>query len=66
MTKPMENKSDAIKALLEEVFPGTAKAIDEKQCPICKAPITGFKNSLSEKEYLISGMCQKCQDSIWP
>jgi uncharacterized protein with PIN domain len=66
MTKPMENKSYAIKSLIEEVFPGTAKALSERRCPVCKESIKGFKNALSEKEYQISGMCQKCQDSIWP
>lgn len=65
MTKPMENKSNAVKAILEEVFPGTAQAIAEKKCPICKNSITGFKDDLSKKEYLISGMCQKCQDSVF-
>lgn len=65
MTEPMENKSYAIKQIIEEVFPGTAKNLAEKRCPVCKAPITGFKDALSEKEYSISGMCQKCQDSIF-
>ena len=65
MTKPMENKSNEIKSFIEEVFPGTAEAIDKRNCPLCKKPITGFKNALSQKEYLISGMCQECQDSIF-
>jgi hypothetical protein len=66
MTKPMENKSYAIKQLIEEVFPGTAKNIAEKLCPVCKEEIHTFRDALSEKEYQISGMCQKCQDNIWP
>jgi methyltransferase-like protein len=24
-----------------------------------------FKDALSEKEFSISGMCQRCQDAIW-
>lgn len=34
-------------------------------CAWCKAPITGFKDALSEKEYTISGLCQKCQDETF-
>jgi len=65
MTKPMENKSPAIKSLLEQIFPGTAKAIELNLCPTCKKPITPFRNELSAREYRISGMCQACQDTIW-
>ena len=65
MTKPMENKTQEIKDFIEGVFPGTAKAIEEKRCPLCRKPIGKFRNELSEKEYLISGMCQECQDSVF-
>jgi len=65
MKKPMENKSNEIISFIEKAFPGTAKAIGEGRCPSCKNPVEGFKDALSEKEYLISGLCQKCQDSIW-
>lgn len=65
MIKPMENKSQEVRDAIEELFPGTAKAIDEKKCPLCKQPIGEFKNELSKKEYLISGMCQKCQDEVF-
>jgi hypothetical protein len=34
-------------------------------CVICKQKVTGFKDSLSEKEYGISGMCQECQDKTF-
>ena len=67
MTKPMENKSNEIKAFIETVFPGTAKAIAENKCPLCRQTIEGeFKDILSQTEYKISGMCQKCQDEMWP
>lgn len=66
MTKvPMSEKAPEIKAFIEEVFPGTAQAISEQKCPMCKEPITGFKDKLSEKEYEISGLCQKCQDRMF-
>ena len=65
MIKPMENKSQEIKDFIEEVFPGTAQAIDKRECPLCKKPITGFRDKLSEREYGISGMCQACQDKMF-
>ena len=65
MNKPMSNKSPAMKAFIEGVFPGTAKAIDEKCCPMCRQPIGEFRDTLSAKEYQISGICQTCQDEIF-
>lgn len=36
------------------------------RCPTCGDPIIGrFRNEISEREYRISGMCQKCQDSVF-
>lgn len=34
-------------------------------CVICNGYVTGFKDALSAQEYRISGMCQKCQDSVF-
>ena len=31
-------------------------------CTWCGNPVTMFRNQLSQKEYGISGFCQKCQD----
>ena len=41
---------------------------ERKICPICKVMIesnSGFKDSLSLREYKISGLCQTCQDKIF-
>ncbi len=59
---PMENKSPVMKDFIERLFPGTQKAIDEGLCPCCHKPIGEFRDALSRREYMISGMCQKCQD----
>ena len=61
----MSNKSPEIKAAIEKAFPGTAEAIENKQCPLCHEPITGFRDKGSEHEYSLSGMCQVCQDKIF-
>lgn len=42
-------------------------AIEHGFCPICKEAISinEFKDSLSLKEYKISGMCMACQDKVF-
>jgi|WetSurMetagenome_2_1015567.scaffolds.fasta_scaffold567277_1 hypothetical protein len=34
-------------------------------CTVCKKPLTPFRDSLSRREYEISGLCQECQDSVF-
>jgi hypothetical protein len=63
--KPMDQKTPEIKAAIEGIFPGTAQAIAEKKCQLCRNPIGEFKDELSKKEYLISGMCQGCQNQVF-
>jgi hypothetical protein len=41
------------------------KRIKGGRCPICDKKIEGFRDSLSLKEYNISGLCQECQDNIF-
>lgn len=38
-----------------------------KKCPFCHTEIydSDFKDELSKREYQISGLCQKCQDSVF-
>jgi len=33
-------------------------------CTSCGKPVGELRNKISEKEFNISGMCQKCQDSV--
>jgi hypothetical protein len=65
MTKPFENKTEEMKDAIEAVFPGTREAILQNKCPICKANIGSFRDAISRQEYVISGMCQACQDQVW-
>ena len=64
---PMNNKSPAIKQVIEGLFPGTLQAIRECKCPACRDPIViaDFVDLLSVREYEISGLCQKCQDKFF-
>lgn len=34
-------------------------------CATCGGPVDGFRDRGSVREYHISGMCQKCQDSVF-
>lgn len=63
--RPMDQKSPAMKALIDKVFPGTQEALENNLCPSCKGSITAFRNEKSQREWLISGLCQKCQDSTF-
>ncbi len=52
--------------LTKQLF-GTTKgeAATTNTCVICKKPALEFDDSISIKEYHISGLCQQCQDSIF-
>ncbi len=61
-------KHPVIEQTLESVA-GRTTAIRADRCvnpPIgCGQPITGFKDEISEREYLISGLCSACQDIVF-
>ena len=44
---------------------GGHNALNAGRCPTCQDEITEFRNEISKKEFSISGMCQKCQDSVF-
>jgi len=56
---------------VDDIFPGANRqvSIATAHCvspPFgCGNPITGFNDSLSAKEYKITGMCQACQDKMF-
>ena len=47
------------------IFPKAANEIQKGNCPTCGKPVGEFTDALSKREYGISGMCQKCQDSVF-
>lgn len=66
------NKLEKLEAALSDflgVKDGRLKSIRQNVCipkPIgCGEPIGEFKDEISKREYLISGLCQKCQDKIF-
>jgi hypothetical protein len=34
-------------------------------CTFCKQHISGFRDTLSQREFEISGLCQDCQDDVF-
>lgn len=40
-------------------------AMSQNICVMCGENASEFHDDLSRKEYTISGMCQKCQDSVF-
>jgi hypothetical protein len=61
-------KSPAMETLLE-MMAGRSTAIENARCipaPIgCGEPVSEFRDTISAKEYTISGLCQACQDKIF-
>lgn len=59
-------KSPEINALLSSVAGRDRETtIKADKCMYCGQPATEFKDELSKREYAISGLCQKCQDSVF-
>lgn len=62
------NKSPKLTDFLEQLS-GRTTAITTNHCipaPLgCGKPIIGFRDSISMKEYTISGFCQECQDKVF-
>ncbi len=62
-------KDPRIEAVLESVSKTLAntrsQAFEHKTCVTCGKDVGTFKNSQSQTEYLISGLCQVCQDRIF-
>lgn len=54
-------KSPGMNSFLNALFPHS-----DNECPTCHKPIGEFRDPLSRREYIISHMCQACQDSMWP
>jgi hypothetical protein len=47
------------------VFPDRIPRMKQHICVTCIGKVEGFDSELSQKEFLISGMCQKCQDEVF-
>ncbi len=65
MATPSEKSPEMVKALdLESsVLFGRTRtdALETTSCILCGGPAKDFDNQQAEKEYTISGMCERCQ-----
>jgi hypothetical protein len=64
-TENMIATLDTISLNLSRVGRARSLAIAGRSCVTCGKRADLFRDSLSVKEYHISGMCQKCQDEIF-
>lgn len=69
MAKPSEKHPDMVKlidSVTQSVF-GRRRhdSIVEDICVSCGGEAKNFKDALSQREFTISGMCQKCQDEVF-
>lgn len=57
------------KEILKKVgFAKEVEAVEQNKCPFCGKHIDvtkEFRDSLSRREYAISGLCQDCQDKVF-
>lgn len=61
-------KAPVLASLLDRMANRTASIQVDKCIPAplgCGGDAVEFRDALSEKEYRISGLCQKCQDSVF-
>ena len=69
MAIPAEKSKD-MESFLESISQkyfgrSRVESIRDDKCIWCGKKADSFRNELSKKEYTISGLCQKCQDSIF-
>lgn len=55
---------DPVKLPVDILVPERQAAIRSKKCVSCDKTIDGFKDQISVDEYLISGLCQDCQNDV--
>ena len=60
-------KAPQIKSFLQKVFSKEAEQRKRGLCATCGKPVVKelFKDTVSYEEFLISGLCQQCQDSVF-
>jgi len=64
------NRSPVLQKFLDDFSQSTfgrsnSEAVKTRTCVICEQPADTFRDTLSLKEFGISGLCQKCQDKTF-
>ena len=70
MTQPSVKSAEVEEFLTATFGFDRREYIERNQCippPYgCSNPVEDFRDEQSRREYSISGMCQKCQDKVFP
>jgi len=62
---PITELADALARQINPKSMGKERSISHFLCNFCNGPACQFTDAISEKEYHISGICQKCQDAVF-
>ena len=63
----MRDKDPLLEPFAKLAFgPEAGQRLRDGLCPRCGAKRENFRDRLSEREAAISGLCQNCQDVIFP
>lgn len=65
MAQPSEKSEQVEQTLTALTGIDRRPCISASVCTWCGSEATDFRNALSEREYAISGFCQKCQDNTF-
>lgn len=67
MAEPTKKSPEMENFITKTLGINRKRIIEDNTCVICKTEVDldGFKDALSAKEYVISGLCQKCQDETF-
>jgi hypothetical protein len=49
----------------DALTPARRLCIATRKCFACESEVHSFRDTISVKEYAISGMCQECQDTTF-
>lgn len=62
-----KQRKDMNRGIIGSIFPNQLERIDNGQCPFCGEQVLDgdFKDMISREEFVISGLCQKCQDEVF-
>ncbi len=65
MATPTPKSDDINSAINALTGNDRVEDIKDNRCTMCSGDANKFTDALSEKEYRISGMCQRCQDKVF-
>lgn len=62
---PVPDTSNIKKKQVDIIYPDRISKMQAHICMTCENKVEGFNDGPSQQEFLISGMCQKCQNEAF-